>query len=251
MFIDSVVPSSRRRKRSKPSSDLHLVTAPQSFPFLKLPAELRNRIYSLALVPDDPIQLTKTIQKNRRHVATRTKRSTLQQRISHNILRTCKQVYYEAAPVLYGQPMEFSDPYGHGQTALVCFLSQIGKHGARMLQTIVLDTVKVGKVSAFTHPVFTLLIDAINLKELRINRLYEGNHRSNFPDANVGKLVQLFFPVAQIWIEQMGRSRADGKDWKEVLSLGQCEKWLDPYWHPVLPFSRARFCADIDLLCAM
>ncbi|TLD25891.1 putative lysosomal cobalamin transporter [Venturia nashicola] len=243
------MPSSRRRKLSKPNSYLGQVS--QSFPFLKLPAELRNRIYHLALVPDDPIQLTETVKKNRRHVATRTQRSVLQQRISHNILRTCKQVYYEAAPVLYGQPIEFSDPYGHGQTALVCFLSQIGKHGARMLQTIILDSVKVGKVSAFAHPVFTLLIDAVNLKELRINRLYEGNHKSDFPDADVGKLVQLFFPVAHVWLEQMGRSRVDGKDWKDVLSLAQCGQWLNPHWHPLPPFSRAKFYADIDLLCTM
>lgn len=225
--------------------------ASQPFPFPKLPAELRNRIYHLALVPNDPIQLTETVKKNRRHVATRSKRSVLHQQISHNILRTCKQVYYEAAPVLYGQPIEFPDRYGHAQTALMCFLSQIGKHGARMLQIIILDTLKVGKVASFTHPVFTLLVDAINLQELRINRLDEGNHKSTFPDVDVGKLVQLFYPVAHTWLEQMGRSRVDGKDWKDVLSLAECEQWLNPYWHPLPPFSRAKFCAEIELLRAM
>ncbi|QDS68176.1 hypothetical protein FKW77_010464 [Venturia effusa] len=201
--------SSKRRRRQKlnPNPDL----AFQLFQFLKLPVELRNQIYQLALVSDDPIQLTVTIKHNRRQVAVRSKRSILHAQISHNILHTCKQIYYEAAPVLYGQPLEFLDPYGHGQGALMCFLSQIGKHGVRMLKTIVLDTVKVGKVSAFTHPVFTALVDAINLKELRINRLHEGNHRSTFPDADVGKLAQFFFPVAHIWIEQMIASPQSAK----------------------------------------
>ncbi|CAK1361695.1 hypothetical protein CB0940_02962 [Cercospora beticola] len=69
--------------------DHHNVASQSSSPLLSLPSELRNAIYELLLIHDIRYPLH---QRRRPH-----------DRFCANILRTCKQVHAEAAPILYGE----------------------------------------------------------------------------------------------------------------------------------------------------
>lgn len=68
---------------------------------LELPAELRNAIYLLALVHDDPILLS-VDQENPVARPCKDRDEYYKLDLGTNILRTCKQIHDEATPILYG-----------------------------------------------------------------------------------------------------------------------------------------------------
>jgi hypothetical protein len=118
-----------------------------------------------------------------------------------------------------------------------------------MLQTIEIELLKVGKRSDFTHPAFTLLVDAINLQLLRIKTLHQrGGRAKTFPDIEVGTMTRLFFPVAHVWIEQMAKYRTDGKDWKDILSLAKSDHWDGLYSWQACPDACKSFCSEVEKL---
>ena len=79
----------------------------QLFPFLHLPPELRNRVYSLLLTTADPIELTQARQTTQKRIEQYAKCKTAKARryfktIFLEILQTSKQVHLEATTILYG-----------------------------------------------------------------------------------------------------------------------------------------------------
>lgn len=102
------------------------------FPFLRLPPELRNRIYEFALI--DPLG---------REITTKTKdfRSVVRSRrrgarkalpaLTPALLATCKQVHDEAIDYLYSQKLSFNDHF-----ALQDFLATLGPRYVQRLRHI-------------------------------------------------------------------------------------------------------------------
>ncbi|KAI9723734.1 MAG: hypothetical protein M1812_001034 [Candelaria pacifica] len=71
-------------------------------PFLKLPGELRNRIYELTLVKDTPIELfSDTIDIS---PSTRAQKDLVfvRKNLAAGLLRTCRQIYKETVRIFYG-----------------------------------------------------------------------------------------------------------------------------------------------------
>lgn len=136
---------------------------------MKLPAELRNRIYNLALTSSKRIVLISSIRKyNRRHLAYRVRSKKLKQDkelLTASILRVNKQIYHEALPVLYNQPLELGDT-----AALYYFLAQIGNDGIRSIRGIKIERICIKK-GEVTHPAFTVLAYATNLDTFSVECL--------------------------------------------------------------------------------
>jgi hypothetical protein len=186
------------------------------FPFLKLPAELRNKIYELALTSEKRVVLKYHFKNGRRRVPFRAgAKAKVNGLLNPAILRACRQVCAEALPVLYNQPFEFMNAL-----SLQTFLEQIGKDAVKSLQTVTILTLKVANNSEVTHPAFRALANAANLNALNILDFEISYRVTVFADIQVGALARFFFPVAHIWLEQMEKNMANcGKDWRDVLNL--------------------------------
>jgi hypothetical protein len=192
---------------------------------MKLPAELRNRIYQFALVADNELLIDQRLQKKpRRRVACRyyhkrdkpTKKYKAD--INSNLLLINKQVYQEAIGILYGQPIKFMT-----LDALLYFLSQIGKFHTEILRSITIDHIVMGREAQITHGAFTALLNATHLTSLdicAIDRRYSEREYVTC-DHGIKDLAASFFYVAHVWVEQMKRYRSDQKGWEDVLVLAQ------------------------------
>ncbi|QDS71414.1 hypothetical protein FKW77_003286 [Venturia effusa] len=213
------------------------------FPFLKLPAELRNRIYDLALTFPKRVTLTSGIRKHsRRQSAYRVlSRDFMQDRgvLNPSILRVNKQIYHEAMPVFYNQPLEFVDA-----VALYSFLAQIGQDAIPLIRQIRIERVSILKEQT-THPAFTILAYATNLEALSIGYLianhavrnpYRGSPHTHSPLA-----AQPFFQVAHVWFEQMDKNKTKGgKDWRDVFVLDEATKsavYTSQVWRPGIGYA--------------
>ncbi|KAE9972861.1 hypothetical protein EG328_004738 [Venturia inaequalis] len=208
--------SGQRRRRLQPY---------RPFPFLRLPAELRNRIYKFSLETDDELLITDTLQKKpRRRVACRYYHRYEKALKNHkvdvnvNILRVCKQIHVEAVGILYAQPIKFMSLDG-----MFYFLSQIGKNNMESLRQIEIETMSMGREGQMTEPAFTALINAKNLDLLNICSIERRfSEREYVPcDHGVGDIAASFFAIAHVWILQMSSYRSDGKSWEDVLMLAQ------------------------------
>jgi hypothetical protein len=89
------------------------------------------------------------------------------------LLRINKQIYAEALPLLYHQPLHFED-----SAALYYFLVQIGKNAVHFIHDITINHCTVGQPSGLTHPAFIILLQVTNLNSLQILRLLTC-HESN------------------------------------------------------------------------
>jgi hypothetical protein len=85
--------------------------------------------------------------------------------LSSKVLRISKTMYKEAVGMLYSQPFVFTDTY-----ALHDFLVQIGpKHRAMLRDVEVCEWGSSGAHGAMNYPAMASLIDAVNLKRLKLN----------------------------------------------------------------------------------
>ncbi|QDS73857.1 hypothetical protein FKW77_006755 [Venturia effusa] len=178
----------RRRKSNKP------LPKHKIFPFMNLPAELRNRIYFLALADDDgDVYVTSTTKGYRRIAKRCTQPDCIPQfsrghrsyrrymgnrgddeeeapaRIMNsfvpNLLTVSKTVHAEAASFLYGQRINFADNY-----SLLSFLNQIGREHTSMLREICIKEWCSGRAHrSINFPAMTLLASATNLEHLDID----------------------------------------------------------------------------------
>jgi hypothetical protein len=91
------------------------------FPFLHLPPELRNTIYTLALTSPTPLILA----PYKPHV----------HRPATPLLRTCRQIHHEATPLLYTSNT-FNFLSRRAYHTLLYFLTQIGARNTRWLRNV-------------------------------------------------------------------------------------------------------------------
>ncbi|KAF2002106.1 hypothetical protein P154DRAFT_595045 [Amniculicola lignicola CBS 123094] len=107
------------------------------FPFLDLTGELRNRIYALAFVLDDPIEFwPETRVFCWEHIAHQRNRKELSDLVSsHDLnlsfLRVCKQLNAEAAPIFYSKN-EFRASGINGHMVAYAFVATIGRNARHL-----------------------------------------------------------------------------------------------------------------------
>lgn len=204
--------------------------------------------------------MTSSVRKHiRRHLAYRIRSKKLKEDkelLTPNILRVNRQIYHEALPVLYNQPLEFEDSF-----ALFYFLSQIGNDGILSVRCIKITSISVGTKGLTTQPAFTALINAINLDMFTVGHLttqstsrrhsytYTSNHRPMH--------AKWLFEAAHVWIEHLEKNKAKGgKDWRDVIVLDEAAKsmtfkqtnWTGSSFEVnyLTPCTMEKFCADME-----
>lgn len=185
------------------------------FPFLRLPAEIRNMIYSYALVDPSGIKFV-AVQRHRRRCVQRVSDKTFGQvarrsyyqsnminddadeqavELFPSLLAVNKQIFHEACDILYGNEFVFADPI-----ALYAFMLNIGRGGSVLrIKTMRLRGWGYSRTSkAYNNACFTSLREAENLEKFYI-------------DCSVGwyrqpkNAAQQIYRDAHGWLEDVAR----------------------------------------------
>lgn len=191
----------------------------------ELPAELRNRIYGLALSEEEEDIYVTSTTKGYRRIAKRCTQpdcnpqfqrgyrryqgngdkespARTMNSFSPNLLAVSKTVYAEAASLLYGQRINFADNY-----TLLSFLNQIGRQHTSMLREICIKEWCSGRAHrSINFPAMTLLASATNLELLDIDCamgyfLSYGRMKFTAPTRAARKAFRDCYP----WFEAIGK----------------------------------------------
>ncbi|KAI4739249.1 hypothetical protein E4T50_10307 [Aureobasidium sp. EXF-12298] len=209
------------------------------FPFLSLPSELRNKIYSLALEDPDGMVLDEGWRAHRRvpkrcqwnlddhldrsygltNLAGREPDQEGLRSLVPSLLAVNKQIYAEAAAMLYSQPLHFTCT-----TALHSFLAPLSCQTASLVHSIILhryETWGRGVRKAMNVSALTLLSKCSNLNSLRIegfNEYYQLRQRypygsSKITPQNAGKyegkgIAQQMYRDAAFWFDSISAEKA-------------------------------------------
>jgi hypothetical protein len=160
------------------------------FPFMQLPAELRNKVYGYALSAEGGVFVTSKSKGYRRlaqrcigsecepQFNTRWQRYYQNQKNNDeeeqepqersafvpNLLAVCKTIHAEAGSVLYSQPITVADNY-----ALLAFLNQIRAKHVRMLRHVTIMQWCGGRAhKSINFPAIAMLSSATELRRLSI-----------------------------------------------------------------------------------
>jgi hypothetical protein len=236
------------------------------FAFLSLPSELRNKIYSLALEDPDGMVMGEGWRAHRRVPKRCTHISYGAQNryadwnretpctLLPSLLAVSKQIYAEAAAILYSQPLHFTCT-----TALHSFLAPLSNQTASLVRSITLheyETYGRGVRKAMNVSALTLLSKCTNLNLLRIEGFnhYRHHGRSSIPRQSgeyEGKgIAQQIYRDAAFWFDAIGAEKA-----LQVLDIsGLQREWYGPrdkaYKDAVetLRFANAAFADELTLL---
>lgn len=175
-----------------------------------MPAELRNHIYTLALVDSNTVRLTGLSRRLRRTTqriwSTTPSFGSLSfhdrigkgpAQLSPQLLAVCKQVRDEALPILYGQPIICIDAF-----AMYEFLAGIGHHQQQYLRELVLQEWGTyrGSHRAAIHHAFTMLQNAANLRRFFIDCSIVVRHTNDHNRS----LAKIIYRAAHHFLEQYG-----------------------------------------------
>ncbi|KAF2873814.1 hypothetical protein BDV95DRAFT_567806 [Massariosphaeria phaeospora] len=181
------------------------------FPFLELPAEIRNAIYGYCLVDASGIHLAATTKKYRRTVERTTDPSLDYSSVSDegpeqlypqtlvpSLLAVNKQIHQEGRDILYSNEFRLQDPL-----TMHSFLVDIGPRAATYLKHVTLvhwGPANRSMHKGYNHSSFAMLALATNLNKFRV----EGT----ITWGNEGKQVarQMYrdgFP----WLEAVGAAK--------------------------------------------
>ncbi|KAG9191121.1 hypothetical protein G6011_09209 [Alternaria panax] len=211
------------------------------FPFLELPAEIRNLIYEYTLTDSGGINLVGTFKHKRRTVERisaecqtgisqgRSWSDTLLMndniRSQHeqpaalvpSLLAVSKQVHQEGVDILYGKnEFTFTDSF-----ALYNFLINLGPRGAKHLKTLRIRGWLNGRaMKAYNHSCFAALVWATNITAFHIETRI-GLYRATRYGAE--QLYRNAFP----WMEAVGL--AQGKFDAVVDIIHVCDNYFDAY----------------------
>ncbi|KAF3032811.1 hypothetical protein E8E12_002825 [Didymella heteroderae] len=211
------------------------------FPFLRLPAEIRNMIYSYALVDPSGVKFV-AVQRNKRRCVERVSNKTFSQvagsrtyyqsnrinddadeqatELSPSLLAVNKQIHREACDILYSNELIFADPI-----ALYAFMINLGRDGsASRIKTMRLKGWGHGRTSkAYNNSCFAVLRDAKNLEKFYI-------------DCTVGwyrqpkNAAQQIYRDAHPWLEDVGRVKGKFDAALDVLEVS-AESLGRNYWN--------------------
>lgn len=204
------------------------------FPFLQLPAEIRNVIYGYALSDPHCVYLVSTTQKYRRTVV-RVNASSMQQYSYWNrynrtvqydseeesqmglrtlvpsLLAVNQQMYKEGRDILYANDFVAQDPL-----ALHSFIVNIGPRAAGLIKTIALQSWggRRGMHKAYNHSCFAVLVSATNIQEFKIN----GNLYSRGGAKWVARQV---YRDAFPWLEAVGAAKGRADAAVDMITIAQ------------------------------
>ncbi|KAF2637061.1 hypothetical protein P280DRAFT_137576 [Massarina eburnea CBS 473.64] len=192
--MDSMDKSKKTAKRRKPNtSNPDQQQYSSTFPFLKLPAEIRNMIYKLVLATDDEIEFQRAyenrekgrflIKRQRPHIITNND-------INVKLLRVSKQIREEATVFLYSGNTFFF----FSANTLPKFFSQYATH-VRDIRSITLNVCHCSQ--AALEKAFSYLAFADRLERLCLH--YQMSPRYTFQDN-----VDIFFWGSRYWLEAVG-----------------------------------------------
>ncbi|KAF2416196.1 hypothetical protein EJ08DRAFT_703714 [Tothia fuscella] len=222
-------------KRVKPTRKSKPLPKHKLFPFMRLPAELRNKIYEMALLDTGAIYVSSKTKSYRR-VAKRCKsgeghpqydnssryrrsqnlNSTDEEQeeparnvFSPSLLAVSKTIYCEAASLLYSQPFVISDNY-----ALLTFLNQIGPRHAEMLRNLTIKSWCDSRShQAINFPAMAVLAYATNLERLNIacavGYFRHYGWRTGKSVAIALKVARKIYRDCYPWLESIGRTKKD------------------------------------------
>ncbi|KAJ4359367.1 hypothetical protein N0V95_002197 [Ascochyta clinopodiicola] len=207
-------------KKQRKTAASRLLPKRKIFPFLKLPAEIRNMIYAYALTDPSGINFV-AIHRNKRRCVERVSQKALSS-VSHfrspyqssrindriddtndlpktlvpSLLAVSKQIHQEGADILYSNELVFAD-----SVALYAFMINLGPGSASHLRLIRLNGWGRGRTSkAYNNACFAVLVSATNLEKLHINTSM-GWYRQPKGAA------QLFYRNAFPWLEAVGTAK--------------------------------------------
>jgi hypothetical protein len=222
------------------------------FPFLQLPAEIRNEIYSHCLHDPAGIYLFSTTQKFRRTVCRGTEISfrgsppTLPPRPNSDsddddedvaaqpdqpctdfrpfvpaLLAVCKQINTEARDILYGHEFYVKDTL-----ALHSFLVDLGPRAAGYLKNLTLGEWGFGRGvhKAYNHACFTALTTATNLEHFTFHGILSWSQ-----SAKSGATV--FYRDAFPWLEAVGNAKGKADAVLDVIDVMVPEEGSIHSWH--------------------
>ncbi|KAF2627379.1 hypothetical protein BU25DRAFT_341505, partial [Macroventuria anomochaeta] len=198
------------------------------FPFLQLPAEIRNMIYNYALTDPSGIKFV-AVQRNKRRCVERVSNKTFDSvgtgsyyqshRINDDadeqptslvpsLLAVNKQIHQEGCDILYGNELVFADTI-----ALYAFMINLGPGSALHLKTMRLKGWGFGRTSkAYNNACFAVLIWATNIEKFYI-------------DANIGwyrqpkNAAQQIYRNAFPWLEAVGHAKGKFDAALDVLDI--------------------------------
>ncbi|KAK5170294.1 uncharacterized protein LTR77_004881 [Saxophila tyrrhenica] len=173
----SHMPNKKRAKFTKPAAK----KSTKPFPFLSLPAELRDYIYEFALVEPEGLKLSAKTKSHRRTIARDTagywkyrrgrkhwissdgENTTQHTPLVPNLLAVNKQIHDEAVGYLYKQQIILEDTM-----ALHAFIAAIGPTNRLQLEDLVVRGWGCGRGThkAMNFASLTLLASCTNLKSL-------------------------------------------------------------------------------------
>ncbi|EUC46244.1 hypothetical protein COCMIDRAFT_25673 [Bipolaris oryzae ATCC 44560] len=205
----------------------------KTFPFLDLPAEIRNTIYNYALCDPSGINFISACYKKRRVAArvsaeymskisryynTTSKRAT-GDNIDANgdyvplvpsLLAVNKQIYHEGIDILYGNQLTFVD-----SLALYSFLINLGPVRAQRLRKLqILGWHHSRAMKVYNNACFAALAWATNLTSFDI-RAPIGSYRAMHDGADQ------FYRDAFPWLEAVGAAKGKPDAALDVLTLGE------------------------------
>ncbi|KAK4695212.1 hypothetical protein P7C71_g2499, partial [Lecanoromycetidae sp. Uapishka_2] len=222
---DAGPPSKKKPRRNLKVVSNRPLPKKKIFPFMSLPAELKNRIYEIALTDPNGVFFVSKTKHYRRIVEREIYRmdvSSRRQSINRNrwlnrpsqtsqssaspsadaepaslvpkILLLNHEIYAQAQPILYA-----SNTYAAEDTmALHAFLANIGTKNRATLSHVVIKGWGYTKAhKALNHPAFTLLADAVNLRRLHIDC------RVGWSSGPIGHARQLYRDGFH-WLEAFG-----------------------------------------------
>ncbi|KAK7192046.1 hypothetical protein PSPO01_01618 [Paraphaeosphaeria sporulosa] len=233
-FVRSTTPVYAHTSQKRKITSSKPLPKKKIFPFLRLPAEIRNEIYSYCLHDPAGIYLFSTTQKFRRTVCRGSERSFLgpaadpplprssmqlddgnfsddeKARTFHRdppcdsfrpfapaLLAVCKQINIEARPILYAHQFFVEDTL-----ALHSFLVDLGPRAAGYLKNITLGEWGFGRGvhKAYNHACFTALSAATNLERFTFHGILSW---SQAPKAG----ATIFYRDAFPWLEAVGAAK--------------------------------------------
>jgi hypothetical protein len=209
---------------------------------MQLPSELRNIIYGYALEDPSGIHFVATF-KHRRRTVERVSAEAQSQVVNHSryhtmnrindeaqadcdepvalvpsLLAVSKQIYQEGHDILYNNEFIFADTF-----ALYSFMINLGPTGAKHLTHLRLMRWGTGRVtSSYNHSCFAVLVWAINLKTLRLDK--PSDYARDAKNA-ANKFYRDAFP----WLEAVGIAKGKVDAGVDVLKI-DAEAFNYAYW---------------------
>jgi hypothetical protein len=223
-----------REQKRKAKSTSRPLPKSKIFPFMELPAELRNMIYAYALTDPSGIKLVAAFKDRRRTVkrmsafperiprmATGRGRASSTNNDVHaqkeecaplvsSLLAVNKQIYKEGVDILYSNEFIFTD-----SAALYSFLINLGPASSKHLRTIRLMKWCFSRDSkAYNHSSFAVLIWATNLTTFHIEASPSRSWRGS-PKRDAEQIYRNAFP----WLEAVGAAKGKPDAAVDVLRL--------------------------------